>query len=143
MTIKEAIRLLDPATTAEAISEIEYYGGFNGEIAAVQAVSDACEVACEIMRKYLGNDATPVSTRKDRCLWTVSIKDREDEYMNIWTASFSTEEKADEFKAAAEEKLKHYGVYETVDVCKDSSEIDEDMYLNWIDARYGETGECY
>lgn len=53
MTIQEAIRLLNPATTAEAIAEIEYYAGFNGRTAAVQAISDACVIACDIMRKYL------------------------------------------------------------------------------------------
>lgn len=76
-------------------------------------------------------------------IWTVSIKDREDAEMSIWTTSFSTEEKADAFKAAVEEKLKGYGVLETVDVIKDCSELDDDMYLSWIDDRYGEDGECY
>lgn len=42
MTREEAIRILDPETTGEAISEIEYYGGFSGREAAVQALSDAC-----------------------------------------------------------------------------------------------------
>ena len=76
-------------------------------------------------------------------IWTISIKDREDEEMDIWTASFSTEEKADVFKAAVEVKLKAYGVFETVDVTKDASHLDDDMYLDWIDARYGEERECY
>lgn len=71
-------------------------------------------------------------------IWTVSIKDREDAEMDIWTASFSTEVKADAFKAAVEEKLKGYSVLETVDVTKDCSELDDDMYLSWIDDRYGE-----
>ena len=73
-----------------------------------------------------------------RCLWTVSIKDREDPDMDIWTASFSTEEKVDAFKASAEEKLKAYGVFGTVDVTKDCSTINDDMYLDWIDERYGD-----
>lgn len=76
-------------------------------------------------------------------IWTVSIKDREDADMDIWTASFSTEGNADAFKNAAEEKLKAYGVFDTVDVTKDMSHLDDDMYLDWIDARYGEEGECY
>ena len=76
-------------------------------------------------------------------IWTVSIKDREDADMDIWTASFSTEKKADAFKAAAEEKLKTYGVFEDVDVTKDTSRLDDDMYLDWIDARYDEEGACY
>lgn len=71
-------------------------------------------------------------------VWTVSIKDREDAEMEIWTTTFSTEEAADKFKTAAEEKLKSYGVYETVDVIKDAGMIDDDMYLDWIDDRYGD-----
>lgn len=63
--------------------------------------------------------------------------------MDIWTASFSTEEKADAFKAKVEEKLKGYGVLEMVDVIKDCSEIDSEMYLSWIDDRYGEDEYCY
>lgn len=31
MTAEEAIKLLHPATTAEALAEIECYGGFNGK----------------------------------------------------------------------------------------------------------------
>lgn len=53
MTIEQAIRLLDPATMAAAIAEIEYYHGFNGRTARVQAFSDACELACEIMREHM------------------------------------------------------------------------------------------
>lgn len=80
---------------------------------------------------------------KGQHIWTISIKDREDADMDIWTASFSTEEKADAFKAAVEERLRVYGAFETVDVIKDASYLDDDMYLDWIDARYGEEGECY
>lgn len=58
--------------------------------------------------------------------------------MDIWTASFSTEEKADEFKTRSEEKLKIYGVFETVDVIKDCSIVNDDMYLGWIEDRYGD-----
>ena len=73
-------------------------------------------------------------------IWTVSIKDREDAEMDIWTASFSTEKQADEFKEKAENKLKKYGVFETVDVIKDCSYLDSEMYLEWLDDRYGEEG---
>ena len=51
MTREEAIRILDPETTVEAISEIEYYGGFIGRTAAVQAVSDACILAVAALRE--------------------------------------------------------------------------------------------
>ncbi len=76
-------------------------------------------------------------------VWTISIKDREDDEMDIWTASFSTEDKADSFKARVEEKLKGYGRLETVDVIKDCSVIDSEMYLSWIDDRYNEDEDCY
>ena len=51
MTREEAIRILDPETTAEALAEIEYYAGFSGEKAAIHAVSDACEIAVDAMRR--------------------------------------------------------------------------------------------
>ena len=51
MTREEAIRILDPETTGEAISEIEYYGGFSGRTAVVQAVSDACILAVAALRE--------------------------------------------------------------------------------------------
>lgn len=51
MTIEEAIRILDPETTAEALAEIEYYCGFSGRTAAVQAVEDACILAVDALRE--------------------------------------------------------------------------------------------
>ena len=45
MTIEKAIRILDPETTVEALAEVEYYAGFSGQTAKVQACSDACEAA--------------------------------------------------------------------------------------------------
>lgn len=52
MTVSEAIRLLDPRTSAQAISEIEYYGGFKGRTKVLEAINEACNLACEIMRKH-------------------------------------------------------------------------------------------
>lgn len=63
MTIEEAIRILDPDTTAEALVEYEYYGGFNGKAAMVNAVSDACEVAVEALREQ------QAPSKLDRCRW--------------------------------------------------------------------------
>lgn len=51
MTTDEAIRILDPKTTADALAEIEYYGGFSGREAAVKAVEDACLLAIEAMER--------------------------------------------------------------------------------------------
>lgn len=52
MSIEEAIRILDPETSADAITEIKYYAGFNEE-KAIEKVEEACELACDIMRKYI------------------------------------------------------------------------------------------
>ena len=53
MTINQAIRILDPATTAKALGEIEYYGGLHGREKMVAACDEACRVAVQIMRKYM------------------------------------------------------------------------------------------
>ena len=37
MTINQAIRILDPATTAEELATIEYYGGLHGREKMVAA----------------------------------------------------------------------------------------------------------
>lgn len=63
MTREEAIRILAPETTGEAISEIEYYGGFNGKTAAVQAVSDACMLAVAALREQEERRWIPVTER--------------------------------------------------------------------------------
>lgn len=49
MTREEAIRILDPSTTREALAEIEYYAGFNGYEAVIKAVEDACIMAIEAL----------------------------------------------------------------------------------------------
>ena len=67
-------------------------------------------------------DGTPI--------WTVSIKDREDAEMDIWTASFSTEKKAEDFKAKAEEKLKGYGVEVFAMHCDQNSESEIVNFVN-------------
>ena len=52
MSIEEAIRILDTETSADAITEIKYYAGFNEE-EAIKKVEEACELACHIMREHL------------------------------------------------------------------------------------------
>lgn len=64
MTRAEAIRILDPETTGEALAEIEYYNGFSGKTAAVQAVSDACELAVADMREMEKRRWIPVTEQK-------------------------------------------------------------------------------
>ena len=63
MTREEAIRILDPVTTGEALSEIEYYNGFTGKTAAVQAVSDACVLAVAALREQGERRWIPVTER--------------------------------------------------------------------------------
>lgn len=63
MTREEAIRILDPETTGEALAEIEYYNGFNGRNAAVQAVSDACVLAVAAIREHEQRRWIPVTDR--------------------------------------------------------------------------------
>ena len=52
MTIDQAIRILDPETTAEALGEIEYYGGLRGREGMSAACEEACRIAVGIMQKY-------------------------------------------------------------------------------------------
>ena len=67
MTIQEAIRILDPETTGEALAEIEYYHGFSGKAAAFQAVSEACELAVAIMRRSVEKKEKPPLDRGGNC----------------------------------------------------------------------------
>lgn len=53
MTINQAIRILDPATTADELATIEYYGGLHGREKMVAACDEACRMAVQIMRKYM------------------------------------------------------------------------------------------
>ena len=52
MSIDEAIRILNPESSVDAITEIKYYAGFNEE-KAIEKVEEACELACDIMREHL------------------------------------------------------------------------------------------
>lgn len=63
MTREEAIRILDPETTGEAMEEIEYYGGFSGRAAVVQAVLDACVLAVAALREQEERRWIPVTER--------------------------------------------------------------------------------
>ena len=53
MTINQAIRILDPDTSAEALGEIKYYGELDGREKMVAACDEACRIAVEIMRQHL------------------------------------------------------------------------------------------
>lgn len=53
MTIEQAIRILDPETSAAALGGIEYYGGLRGKEKVLAACDEACRMAVEIMRQHL------------------------------------------------------------------------------------------
>lgn len=62
ISIEEAIRILDPKTSADAIAEIEYCAGFNRD-KPIEKVNEACVVACDIMREYLKDVETMFSDK--------------------------------------------------------------------------------
>lgn len=59
MTVQEAIKILNPETSADALLEIGYYGGFNGKMAQIQAVIDASVIAVECMEKQIPKEPIP------------------------------------------------------------------------------------
>lgn len=64
MSIEEAISILDPETSADAITEIKYHAGFNKE-KAIEKVEEACVLACDIMREHL--EDTEIMFSNDDC----------------------------------------------------------------------------
>ena len=63
MTREEAIRILDPVTSMDALAEIEYYAGFRGEEAVRKAVDDACILAVSALREQEERRWIPVTER--------------------------------------------------------------------------------
>lgn len=51
MTVKEAIQILDPKTTADKIFQMREDGLSDDEV--MDKVNEACILACEIMKKHL------------------------------------------------------------------------------------------
>ena len=64
MLMEEAIRIWDPETSADAITEIKYHAGFNEE-KVIENVEEACELACDIMREHL--EDTEIMFSNDDC----------------------------------------------------------------------------
>ena len=56
MTIEQAIRILDPETTAEELAAIDYYGGFHRHEKMVEVCDEACRIAVGIMRQHLNRE---------------------------------------------------------------------------------------
>ena len=67
MTREEAIRLLDPNTTREALAEVEYYNGFSGKDACIKAIEDACRLAIEALEKQVPKKPTNNSWTHYHC----------------------------------------------------------------------------
>ena len=65
MSIEEAIRILHPDTTLEALAEIEYYNGFKGAEKVQEAVTCACLVACDELRKIVSGELISVNHKHD------------------------------------------------------------------------------
>lgn len=63
MTREEAIRILDPVTSMDALAEIEYYAGFRGQEAVRKAVDDACIMAVAALREQDERRLIPVTDR--------------------------------------------------------------------------------
>ena len=51
MTREEAIRILDPETSAEALAEIAYNAGSWNDASVTKAVNDACIMAVAALRE--------------------------------------------------------------------------------------------
>lgn len=79
MDINDAIRILDPETTADALAEIEYYAGFSGYLAKVEACDEACKIAVAVMRAQQKTESTEVLQKNelhhmiDQPVWFVPI----------------------------------------------------------------------
>lgn len=69
--------------------------------------------------------------------YTVSMKERGDDNMSIWSSIFLTREKADAFVKKVEERLRKYDMIDDMQIDIDCSEPDDELYLDWIDDRYG------
>lgn len=67
MSIEEAIKILDPETTADAVKEIEYYAGFNHE-KVLEKINEACEAAVAALKKQIAQPAN--DEVGDRYHWT-------------------------------------------------------------------------
>ena len=55
MTIDEAIRILDPETSVDALTEINYCTGFDRS-KSIEVVDEACVIACDVMREHLQDE---------------------------------------------------------------------------------------
>lgn len=67
MTLKEACRIIDPATDLSELDRIEYYHGFKGKVAAAVALRDASRMVVDFVRRMQWHDAkTPPPVHEER-----------------------------------------------------------------------------
>lgn len=75
MTKEEAIELLHPNTTKEAIRKIEENGGD-----AIEAVEEACVIACEALEKQIPKEVETIEGDEYHCPNCGNVKFYDDEY---------------------------------------------------------------
>ena len=63
MTREEAIRILDPETSAETLAEIRYFAGHNGDFAVKKAIADARIMEVAALREQEQRRWIPVTKR--------------------------------------------------------------------------------
>ena len=73
--------------------------------------------------------------------YTVTILDRADDEMTPWVTTFTSEKRANAFIDAVKERLSRYEGTESVTVTLDAGMEDDDMYIDWIAARYDDEYE--
>lgn len=71
MDMQQAIRLLHPDTTKEALAEFaeaEYYGDSNAHEKAIALINEACIVACDTMQRVLDRRLIPNTEEDALCI---------------------------------------------------------------------------
>ena len=81
---------------------------------------------------------TPMLETNDKPRITTITINRCDPDCLPWVSAFSSREKAISFKRKVEEKLEFYGKSDLFLVTMDSGELDDEQYLEWLDAEFGE-----
>ena len=79
MTTEEAIRILDPNTAREALAEIEYYGGFSGKRAKIEACNEACRIAVAALRAQQGSKGVDFDHFKNEPLTLDELREMDGE----------------------------------------------------------------
>ena len=136
MTAQEAIKLLHPDTTKEAIAEIKYYCGFHGKEAAIKAIEEACLLACDALEKQVPKAQS--DTQKHVVTRGVMAK----EYIEREAATRILTEAADAYGTYTTER----GIYLTArEKVKNipAADVAEVVHGKWVYAKtYYDIDEC-